>query len=178
MIAELWKLLLTLAAVSLATGCATTTSIAIPTDAVRDLEPASTCDLQVTLVDHRQSKHLGYLADKEFVFPDYFEYLDRQLRSRFVGEKSSPRIHVQLLRAYLETNRQTLSFNTVLRAYREGESNSQGKIHRGETTKVNWFGSDSELGAYIERATRDAVEKIAQGEGCFSGVRSRKARSD
>lgn len=167
-----------LAAVSLATGCATTTSIAIPPDAVRDLEPASTCDLQVALVDRRQSTHLGYLADREFVYPDYFGYLDRQFRSRFVGETSSPTVHVQLLRAYLETNRQTLSFNTVLRAYREGESESRGNIYRGETTKVNWFGSDSELGAYIERATGEAVDKVARGEGCHSGARSRKVGSD
>lgn len=152
-------------------GCVTTQPIAIPPDAVSDLQNVPTCNLKVVLTDQRQTKHLGYLGDREFVYPDYFEYLDRQMQQRFSGADSVALVHAQLLRAYLETNRSTLSFNTVLRVHRDGESPLQGRIYRGENTRIAWLGTDSELGAYIERATRDAVEKIAQGEGCVSATR-------
>jgi hypothetical protein len=174
MVVDRRKLSLMLTCALLVAGCATTNPIAIPPDAVSDLQTAPACNLKVALIDRRQTTHLGYLGDREFVYPDYFEYLDRQIKQRFAGADSASLIHVQLFRAYLETNRSTLSFNTVLRVHRQDESDSEGRIYRGETTRVAWFGTDSELGTYIERATRDAVEKIAHGEGCVSAVRNAK----
>jgi hypothetical protein len=152
--------------VALLAACGTTKPLVIAADAVGDVPEAPSCGLTMVLLDKRPSSHLGLIGAREFVYPDYLAFLERQLAMRFAGRESAPSHQVELLRAYLETNRTTLSFNTVVRVRKPGESDQEARVYRGDTTKINWAGGDSELGAYIERSTEALLDTMAQGEGC------------
>lgn len=147
-------------------GCVNTKPVVVPSTAIDDVRVVSTCDLALELIDRRPTTELGQLHSREFVFDDYLGYFERQLRSRFVGDSQRPTHRVELLRAYIETNRTTFSFNTVLRVRGTNQSEGESRLYRGATTRVNWFGSDGELAAYVERATLDVLDQMAVGENC------------
>jgi hypothetical protein len=147
-------------------GCVNTKPLVVAPAAIDDLHVDATCELTPELVDRRPSDELGQLGFREFVFDDYLGYFERQLTSRFVGADPRPSHRVELLRAYLESNRTTLSFNTVLRVRKSDEPDGESRLYRGATTRISWFGNDGELAAFIERATADVLSKMAEGEGC------------
>jgi hypothetical protein len=147
-------------------GCVNTKPVVVAPAAIDDVRVVSTCGLTPVLVDRRPSGELGQLGYREFVFEDYIGYFERQLRLRFVGAGAQPTHRVELLRAYLESNRTTLSFNTVLRVRKPDEPDGTGRLYRGATTRISWFGNDGELAAFIERATADVLDKMAAGERC------------
>lgn len=147
-------------------ACANTKPVVVAPAAIDDVRVVATCGLTPELVDRRPSAELGQIGFREFVLDDYLGYLERQLKSRFVGTDSQPSHRVELLRAYIESNRTTLSFNTVLRVRRSDEPDTQARLYRGATTRISWFGNDGELAAYIERATTDVLDKMAAGERC------------
>jgi len=147
-------------------GCVNTKPVVVAPAAIDDVRVDATCNLTPELVDRRPSDELGQLGFREFVFDDYLGYFERQLESRFVGTAPQPSHRVELLRAYLESNRSTLSFNTVLRVRRSDESDGESRLYRGATTRISWFGNDGELAAFIERASADVLNKMAEGERC------------
>ena len=103
-------------------------------------------------------EELGTLGYREFAYQDYSGWLRRQLAARM--GKDSPDaapLQVELLRAYMETNRSTLTFTVVLRSQL---GDAPPTVHRGSDTRVNWFNSDSELGNFIERASAAAIKHL------------------
>jgi hypothetical protein len=147
-------------------GCVNTKPVVVAPAAIDDVRVDANCGLTPELVDRRPSDELGQLGFREFVLDDFLGYFERQLESRFVGADPRPSHRVELLRAYLESNRTTLSFNTVLRVRKSDEPDGESRLYRGATTRISWFGNDAELAAFIERATADVLNQMADGEGC------------
>ncbi len=148
----------------LLTGCISTKPIQIDQLAIDDVKlPKSNCALNLKLFDNRPSAELGTIGFREFQFENYPDYLQRQLDRRFLQVENKAVFEARLLRAYIETNRTTLSFNVVVKMLEPG---APPRIYRGDTTNLNFFGNQSELAAFMERATIELVEKIAIGEGC------------
>jgi hypothetical protein len=131
----------------------------VPTTAV------AKCNARAVLIDARPAEELGNVGFRELQYGDYVGWLDRQIGQIFVarapaGDATVEPIKIDLLRSYIESNRATLSFNVVLRV--------NGKIFRGQSTRVNWFGGQSELANFIERASIQALTAMRAGleESC------------
>jgi hypothetical protein len=92
--------------------------------------------------------------------PWFERQLTVHLRSELADAQSSE-LAISLLQAYAETNRRTLSFNFVV-IVEDGES--EPRVYRGQTTKINWIGSDGAIGAFVERAGVAVLEQLVQGE--------------
>jgi hypothetical protein len=147
--------------------------VEIKQNAVQDLrvnkQRVSPCTHRIQFIDKRSNAdNLGNIGYRGFVFNDFTGWFERQVRTQMrdeqANESASPLI-VELLQAYLESNRSTLSFNVVLQVSSHG---SAPQIFRGDTTKMNWFGNDGELGAYIERASQSVLDKMHAAELCAS----------
>lgn len=159
-----WTDAASLLAITLLTGACSTAPVRIPADSVDDLaKPAGAgpgCAALGSFVDARPNAELGTLGAREFVYEDYPGWLRRQLAHRLGGD--GPQLRIELLRAYLETNRSTLSFTVVLRSQVPGQP---ARVHRGSDTRINWFNSNGELGSFIERASERAItELVAQAD--------------
>jgi hypothetical protein len=126
--------------------------------AVTKRAPRASCVRLGEFSDQRPVQELGTLGFREFVYPDYSGWLRRQLGTHLgeTGADKAP-LRVELLRAYLETNRATLTFTVVLRSTLAG---ARPTVHRGSDTRTNWFGSDGELGNFIERASASAINHL------------------
>lgn len=154
-----WTEAACLLAISLLTGACSTAPVRIPGDSVDELAvPAGAgqgCATLGSFVDARPNAELGTLGAREFVYEDYPGWLQRQLARRLAG--GGPPVRIELLRAYLETNRSTLSFTVVLRSHFPGQP---ARVHRGSDTRINWFNSNGELGSFIERASEQAIVQL------------------
>jgi hypothetical protein len=152
-------------------GACSNKPVEIRQTAVQDLRIAkakrSPCAFQVTFVDQRSSKeNLGNVGYRGFVFNDFAGWFERQVRTRLRSEEASdtsPMVQVELIQAYLEQNRATLSFNVVVKATNASKS---VQVFRGDNTKMNWLGGDSEFGAYIERASQVVLDKLQAAQVC------------
>jgi len=158
------------ALVLLLTACSTA-PIRVEQKAIDDLtiseRNAPQCTLGIELVDARPESDLGTIGFREFVFDDYLGWLHRQLKTQFRTELAAPDaavLRLELLRAYMETNRKTLSFNVVMRAARAGDPVERSRLYRGASTRINWSGNQGELAAFIERASAEMIGHMRVGE--------------
>jgi hypothetical protein len=112
------------------------------------------CNAHAVLNDARPAEELGNVGFRELQYNDYAGWLDHQIGQIFANDElqTVEPIKIDLLRSYIESNRATLSFNVVLRV--------SGKIYRGQSTRVNWFGGQSELANFIERASIQALTSM------------------
>jgi hypothetical protein len=156
---------LTISIVTASLLACSTKPIEISSGAVQDLKvksaELSACAFRVEFADKRSNQdNLGNVGVRGFVYKDFSSWFMRQVERRLRTSDaagSDPTLRVELLQAYLESNRSTLSFNVVLKSTLPGED---AIIVRGDTTKVNWIGNDGELGAYVERASDRALDKL------------------
>jgi|GEM_PF-1534125 len=157
-------------------GCGTNAPRKLPVQAVDDLKVTaamhSKCAFSVEFVDRRTDpQNLGVIGKRAVIYPDFSKWFELQLRARLRTQESnpkSPKLVVELAQAYMETNRSTLSFNILASVTSSvtGElvATSPGRVYRGATTKVSWFGGDSETGAFIERAAQELLTKLSTAE--------------
>lgn len=158
-------------------GCATNAPRNLPVEAVDDLKVTDTmrskCPLSIEFVDRRTDpQNLGVIGKRAVIYPDFGKWFELQLRARLRTQESnpdSPKLVVELAQAYMETNRSTLSFNILATVTGGGvkgqlESTAPARVYRGATTKVSWFGNDSETGAFIERAAQELLVKLSTAE--------------
>lgn len=148
---------------ALALASCTSAPVRIDADAVDEIAvsrraPRASCISLGEYSDKRPVQELGTLGHREFTYPDYSGWLHRQLGVHLgeAGANTTP-LKVELLRAYLETNRTTLTFTVVLRS-RLGDA--PPVVHRGSDTRISWLGSDGELGNFIERASALAIRHL------------------
>lgn len=165
-----WTEAASLLAFALLTGACSTAPVRIPAESVDELAaPARAipgCAALGSFVDARPNAELGTLGAREFVFEDYPGWLRRQLERRLAGD--GPPVRIELLRAYLETNRSTLSFTVVLRSQVRGQP---PRVHRGSDTRINWFNSNGELGSFVERASEQAIKQlVAQADAACAAT--------
>lgn len=155
----LWALL---AAAS--SGCSTK-AVVLNHEAVSNLRtaPASRsvqCPSLGEFVDARPDADMGRLGYRDFDFPEFKPWFEAQLRAALPsGDNTDPEqtLRVELLRSYLETNRNTLSFTVVIRATLPGKA---PQVLRGAVTKINWWGTQSEFGNYIESASTQVMARL------------------
>ena len=155
-------------------GCSTA-PVVVPADAVDDVAlPAGgghasawICGpVKLAFLDARSTPEMGHLGGRSYTLEELPQWLEGQLRRHVPhDEASAAELDVKLERAYLETNRSTLSFTVILSARRVDLGDAQSRYYRGMDTKINWLGSDSELANYVERAAANALQNLIDLEG-------------
>lgn len=154
-------------------GCSTQPMVVRP-DAVSDLGAvpvavAERCPRLGEFVDARPDQDMGKLSFRDFEFPVFPSWFETQLRNAFPEDGNLERapMRLELLRSYLETNASTLSFTVVIRATIEPQ---HPQVFRGSITKVNWWGTQSEFGNYIESASDQAIARLRASCGTRHGA--------